>query len=145
MKKKYAILFFIAGLAILLLIQKKVVIPFVTEIDSSDLFLVDSKDQSSQIPISTPMTNLAYSHCNNYIKSKLDSETSVIFPEKPLYAWSLGGYQYVINGETELTSPTTSTITKKYICRIHYKNGDNEEGSLDFNNWSIEGLSGLDL
>jgi hypothetical protein len=108
------------------------------------LFLVESKDQGGQTSISTPLTGLAYTHCNNYIKSQLGSDVSVSFPEKPLNAWSLGNYQYVINAEIDITSATASTISKKYVCRITYKNGDNEEGSLDFANWSIEGLSGLD-
>ncbi len=119
--------------------------PFVYKVIQSDLFLVDSKDQGGQTPISTPLTGLAFKHCNNYIKSKLGSDLSISFPEKPLNAWSLGNYQYVINAEIDITSPTAGTTTKKYACRINYKNGDNDEGSLDFTNWSIEGLSGLDL
>ncbi len=142
--KKYSILIFIVGLSTLLLIQKELVMPFVYKVVQSDLFLVDSKDQGGQISISTPLTGLAYTHCNKYIKSKLGPDVSINFPEKPLNAWSLGNYQYVINAEIDITSATTSLATKKYVCRINYKNGDNEEGSLDFANWSIEGLSGLD-
>ncbi|WP_333879302.1 hypothetical protein [Methylobacter sp.] len=142
--KKYSIIIFIAALSTLLLIQSKVIMPFVYKVIQSDLFLVDSKDQGGQSPISTPLTKLAFTHCNSYIKSKLGPDTSINFPEKPLNAWSLGNYQYVINAEIDITNTTASTITKKYICRINYKNGDNDEGSLDFSNWSIEGLSGLD-
>ncbi len=142
--KKYSILIFIASLAILLLIQKELIMPFVYKVIQSDLFLVDSKDQGGQTPISTPLTGLAFTHCNNYIKSKLGSDVSINFPEKPLNAWSLGNYQFIVNAEIDITSTTTGTITKKYVCRINYKNGDNDEGALDFANWSIEGLSGLD-
>ncbi|TAK65265.1 hypothetical protein [Methylobacter sp.] len=142
--KKYSLIIFIVALATLLLIQKEVVLPFVLKVVSSDLFLIDSKDQGGQTPISTPLTGLAYMHCNNHIKSKLGPDVSISFPEKPLNAWSLGNYQYIINGEIDITSTTANTITKKYVCRITYKNGDNEEGSLDFSNWTIEGLSGLD-
>ena len=142
--KKYSILIFIICLGALLLFQKEVVMPFVYKVIQSDLFLVESKDQGGQTSISTPLTGLAYTHCNNYIKSQLGPDVSVSFPEKPLNAWSLGNYQYVINAEIAITSTTASTIPKKYVCRITYKNGDNEEGSLDFANWSIEGLSGLD-
>lgn len=142
--KKYTLLIFIAGLATLLLIQKEFVMPFVYKVVQSDLFLIDSKDQGGQTPISTPLTGLAFTHCNSYIKSKLGPDTTIHFSEKPLNAWSLGNYQYVINGEVNITNPTTNTITKKYVCRINYKNSDNEEGALDFANWSIEGLSGLD-
>ncbi|WP_340122378.1 hypothetical protein [Methylobacter svalbardensis] len=142
--KKYSILIFIVSLVALILFQHKVIMPFVYKVIQSDLFLVDSKDQGSQLPISTPLSEIAFMHCNNYIKSKLGSDVSVSFADKPLNAWSLGNYQYVINAEIDITSPTASTITKKYACRINYKNGDNDEGSLDFANWSVEGLSGLD-
>ncbi|MGZ5075645.1 MAG: hypothetical protein ACXV9R_03400 [Methylobacter sp.] len=142
--KKYSLIIFIAALATLLLIQSKVVMPFVYKIVQSDLFLIDSKDQGSQSPISTASTQLAFTHCNNYIKSKLGPDVSITFPEKPLNAWSLGNYQYVINAEIDITSTTANATTKKYVCRINYKNGDNNEGALDFANWSIEGLSGLD-
>ena len=142
--KKYSILIFIVGLSTLLLLQSKVIMPFVYKVIQSDLFLVDSKDQGGQSPISTPLTGLAFMHCNNYIKSRLGPNVSINFSEKPINAWSLGNYQYVINAEIDVTSATASTLTKKYVCRINYKNGDNSEGSLDFANWSIEGLSGLD-
>ena len=142
--KKYSILIFIISLGALLIFQKEVVMPFVYKVIQSDLFLVESKDQGGQTSISTPLTGLAYTHCNNHIKSLLGSDVSISFPEKPINAWSLGNYQYVINAEIDITSATASTISKKYVCRITYKNGDNEEGSLDFANWSIEGLSGLD-
>ncbi len=142
--KKYSLLIFIAGLATLLVLQKNVIMPFVYKVVQSDLFLVDSKDQGGQVAISTPLTGLAFTHCNSHIKSKFGPNVSINFPNKPLNAWSLGNYQYVINAEINITNTTASTITKKYVCRINYKNGDNEEGSLDPNNWSIEGLSGLD-
>jgi len=142
--KKYSIIIFIVALSTLLLIQSKVIMPFVYKVVQSDLFLVDSKDQGGQSPISTPLTKLAFMHCNSYIKSKLGPDVSISFPEKPLNAWSLGNYQYIINAEIDITSAAANTTTKKYVCRINYKNGDNDEGSLDFVNWSIEGLSGLD-
>ncbi|WP_262965297.1 hypothetical protein [Methylobacter psychrophilus] len=112
--------------------------PFIYKTAASDLFLVDSKDQASPIAISTPMSGIAFTHCNNYIKSELGPDTTVAFPEKPLNAWTLGNYQYLISAEV-----TVSNSTKKYACRITYNNGDNEEGSLDFDNWSIIGLSGV--
>ena len=142
--KKFSIIIFLVSLIALLLVQKELVMPFVYKVVQSDLFLVDSKDQGSQKPITSALTELAFKHCNSYIKSKLGPDASISFHEKPLNAWSLGNYQYVINGEIDITSATASTVTKKYVCRINYKNGDNDEGSLDYSNWSIEGLSGLD-
>jgi hypothetical protein len=142
--KKYRIFLFIAGLIVLLLSQYKLLMPFIYKVVSSDLFLVESKDQASQLPISTPLSGIAFMHCNNYIKSELGPDVTVTFSEKPLNAWTLGNYQYLINAEATITSDAASTSTKKYTCRITYNNGDNDEGALDYENWSIIGISGLD-
>jgi len=141
--KKYRTLIFIAGFAILLLSQYKLIMPFIYKVIASDLFLVDSKDQASQIAISTPLSAIAFMHCNNYIKSELGPDVTVVFPEKPLNAWTLGNYQFLISSEVTITSDTASTNTKKYACRITYDNGDNEEGAVDFENWSVIGVSGI--
>lgn len=141
--KKYPVLILIVGLIALILFQQKAVMPVVWRVIQSDLFLIKSNDIADMAPISTPLTGLAYAHCNTYIKSKLSPDTSISFPEKPLNAWSIGNYQYVINAEVDITTPA-NTSTKKYVCRINYKNGDTEEGSVDFANWSIEGLTGID-
>src|SRR5664279_220012 len=124
--KKYRTLLFIAGLAILLLTQYKVIMPFAYKVAASDLFLVDSKDQASQVAISTPLSGIAFMHCNNYIKSELGPDVTVIFPEKPINAWTLGNYEYLISAEVTITSNTASTSTKKYACLITYNKGDNE-------------------
>ena len=118
--------------------------PFIYKIAASDLFLIDSKDQASQLPISTHLSNIAFMHCNNYIKSELGPDVTISFPEKPLNAWTLGNYQYLVSAEVNINSDGAKTSTKKYACRITYNNGDNEEGALDDENWSIIGISGFD-
>ncbi|MDD2724951.1 MAG: hypothetical protein PHH59_13135 [Methylovulum sp.] len=142
--KNHPILKLIIGLAALLLIQQKVVMPLVYEVIKSDMFLVDSNDKASQLPISTHLTEIAFTHCNQYIKSKLDPNLAITYPEKPINAWSLGNYQYVINAEITISSEPSKSSTKKYACRITYNNGDNQDGVSDFDNWTIDGLSGLD-
>ncbi len=142
--KKYRIYIFIAGLLILLLSQYKLLMPYIYKVVASDLFLVDSKDQASPLPISTPLSGIAFMHCNNYIKSELGPDVTVTFPEKPLNAWTSGNYQYLISAEYTITDKTANANTKKYTCQITYNNGDNEEGALDFKNWSIIGLTGVD-
>jgi hypothetical protein len=143
--KKYSLLILIAGLAVLIYTQQKFIMPFVLDVVKSDLFLVESKDQASQLPVSTSLTDLAYLHCNSHIKSEFGSDLSLSFPEKAINVWTLGNYHYVVNGEVNVTLNDTSTSnTKKYVCRIDYDNGDNQEGALEFDNWSIEGIDGLD-
>lgn len=138
--RKHRIIILIAGLLILSISQQKFIMPFIYDVIKSDLFLVDSKDKGSDLPISTPLSNIAFLHCNNYIKSKAAADTSVSFAEKPLKAWDIGNYQYVINAEINMTSNSVTT-TKKYTCRITYNNGDNEENALNIENWSIIGVS----
>jgi hypothetical protein len=142
--QKYRKYLFIAAFALLLLSQYKVVMPFIYKVAASDLFLVDSKDQASQSPISTPLSAIAYMHCNHYIRSELGPEAVVTFPEKPLNAWTLGNYEYLIHGEFGVTDKTSAADSKKYTCRITYNNGDDQEGILDFSNWSIVGVSGVE-
>lgn len=141
--KKYRSFLFIAGITVLFLVLYKVIMPFVYKVVASDLFLVDSKDQASRLPISTPLSAIAFMHCNNYIKSELGSDVTITFPEKPLNAWTQGNYHYLIRAEVTITDDKANTSTKKYLCQITYDNGDNEEGALDIENWSIVGLSGL--
>jgi hypothetical protein len=140
--KKYRILILVVGLLVLSISQQKFLMPLVYDVIKSDLFLVDSKDQGSDKPISTPLSNIAFMHCNNYIKSKATPDESISFTEKPLKAWDLGNYQYVINAEINVTSNSITT-TKKYTCRITYNNGDNEEDALNIDNWSIIGVTDL--
>ena len=142
--KKYRNLLFIAIFLLLLLSQYKVVMPFIYKVAASDLFLVDSKDQASQSPISTPLSAIAYMHCNHYIRSELGPDAVVTFPEKALTAWTLGNYEYLIHGEFGVTDKASVSGNKKYTCRITYNNGDDQEGILDFSNWSIVGVSGVD-
>jgi hypothetical protein len=141
--KKYSILFLIAGIAALLLITQKIILPLVYDVAKSDAFLIESKDQGSQMPLKNSMTALAFMHCNNYIKAELGADFTITFPEKPLNSWSLGNYEYVVNAEATITN-ASNTTTKKYACRIAYENGDNLDGAHDFSNWSIVGIDGID-
>jgi hypothetical protein len=141
--KKYFFLTLIAGLAVLIFFQQKVIMPLVLDVIKSDAFLMENKDLPSQLPVSTALTSLAFAHCNSYIKTELGPDVTVVFSEKPINVWTLGNYHYVVNADITITHDLSDSSTKKYACRIDYKNGDNEEGALDFNNWSIEGIDGL--
>lgn len=118
--------------------------PLVQDVIKSDAFLVDSKDEGSQLPISTELSNVAFMHCNNYIKSEIDSEMTITFSEKPINVWSLGNYQFMVNAEFNIVDKNGGSIMKKYVCRITYDNGENQEGALDFDNWSVIGVSGIE-
>jgi hypothetical protein len=138
--KKYPVLLFIAGLAILIILQSEIIMPLINKVVQSDLFLVESKDEGSQMAISNTMTDTAFMHCNTHIKSQVKNDALISFPQKPINVWSIGNYQYVVNAEYSTTKEDQTTINK-YACRITYKYGDSTEGAADFNNWEVIGLS----
>jgi hypothetical protein len=142
--KKYSLLVLIVGLGLLIFFQNKVIMPLVNDVIKSDAFLVDTKDQGSQLPISTELGDIAFMHCNNYIKSELDSDQSVEFSEKPLKVWSLGNYQFMVNAEITIGDKSGGGIAQKYLCRITYDEGENQEGAMDFDNWTLVGISGIE-
>ncbi len=134
--KKYRLLLLVVGLLVLTISQQKLIMPLVYDVIKSGLFLVDSKDKGSDLPISTPLSNIAFTHCNNHIKSTHPADTVVTFAEQPLRAWSLGNYQFMISSEIKIGQEN-----KKYVCRITYNKGDNEEDALNIKNWTIVGVS----
>jgi hypothetical protein len=141
---KYSLLVLIVGLGLLIFFQNKVIMPLVSDVIKSDAFLVDTKDQGSQLPISTELGDIAFMHCNNYIKSELDSDQAVEFSEKPLKVWSLGNYQFMVNAEITINDKAGGATSQKYLCRITYDDGENQEGAMDFDNWTLVGLSGIE-
>lgn len=139
--KKYRIIVLIVGLLVLSLSQYKFLMPVIYDVVKSDLFLVDSNDMGSDLPISTPLSNIAFTHCNNYIKSKSAPDETITFTEKPLKAWDMGNYQYLINAEINSGTAAAASVSKQYTCRITYEKADNEEDALNIDNWSIIGVA----
>jgi len=142
MNKKKIIVFAIC-LAGLLALQIKLLLPFLYDIAASDLFLVESKDDASSMPISNDMTSLAFSYCNQHISSKIDSDTTASFAKQPTNAWSIGNYEYIINADVEIAPKDTPSSIHHYVCRIQYANGDDVSGANDAQNWSVEGFTGV--
>lgn len=142
MNKK--VILFIIGLAALLAFQIKVVMPVVYDIIASDFFMEDSGDEENRISTSNLLTNAAYDQCNDYIEKEFSPEISVTFPDKSLNAFSLGNFQYVINADITILPENAAPYSKRYVCRIKYLQGSDNMGLADSENWSIDGLSGLD-
>ena len=133
-----------ASVIAIVVFQRDVLIPFAKDTAKSDLFLIESKDQGSMITQSNDMTQFAFQHCNTHLKADLDEKTTVILPEKPLNAWSLGNYEYVVSAEADVSHEGAAAKKHKYVCRISYKNGDDTSGAKEFENWSLDGLSKVD-
>jgi hypothetical protein len=133
-----------ASVITLVLFQRELLIPLAKDAAKSDLFLVDTKDQGSMIAQSNEMTQFAFQHCNTHLKANLDPKTTVVLPEKPLNAWSLGAYEYVVSAEADVSHEGEAAKKHKYVCRISYQNGDDTSGAAEFKNWSLDGLSKIE-
>lgn len=134
----------IASVIALVLLQREILIPMAKDAAKSDLFLIDSNDQASMMSQSNDMTQFAFQHCNTHLKADLDSDITVTLPEKPLNAWSLGNYEYVVSAEADVAHKGEAAKKHKYVCRISYQNGDDTSGAAEFKNWSLDGLSKID-
>jgi hypothetical protein len=141
MNKKRLIALLVSAIALIVL-QREFLIPMAKDVATkTDLFLIDSNDQASMMTQSNEMTQFAFTHCNTHLKAELEGkDVTLTLPEKPLNAWSLGNYEYVVSAEAGI-SATDPNLKHKYVCRISYKNGDDTSGAASFDNWSLDGLS----
>jgi len=135
---------FIVCLGGLFAFQAKVILPFVHKVVASSLFLEDTGDEENRISTSNLLTDSAFDQCNSHIKVKFSPDYSITFPEKAINAFSLGNFQYVINADIEIQPNQGTPISRKYVCRIKYLEGGDKSGINDSDNWSVDGLSGLD-
>ena len=142
--KKLKMFLFIISLIALLAFQAKVVLPFVQDIASSNLFMEDTGDEENRTSTLNGMTEAAFSQCNEYIATEILPETTLTFPLNPLNAFSLGAFQYVINADVEIIPANAASFTRRYVCRIKYLNGSDQLGVAQSENWSVYATSGLD-
>jgi hypothetical protein len=135
--KLLGLIVFVIGLYVILI---KVVIPITYNAAKSDLYLDGSDDNGSQFAVSSPMSDMAYKHCNTYIEKELDDGLTATFAPQTINAWDIGSYIFLVNGEIEIRDQNGASTLKKYVCRIKYGEGDQSI----FDNWSVYGVSGLD-
>ena len=135
--KLLGLLLFLIGLYVVL---NKVIIPFTFDVAKSDLYLDGSNDNPDLYPVNSPMSEMAYKHCNTYITQDLADDLTPIFPPQPIKAWDIGSYTFLVNGEVELQNQEGVSTFKKYLCRIKFDEGDQNA----YENWSVYGISGLD-
>jgi hypothetical protein len=143
MNTQLKIALFVISLIALLAFQSKLVMPVVYKIIASDIFLEDTDDVGSQLPVTTKMTQLAFEQCNAQITKDMGSKFSVNFPKEPIQAWDIGNYNYIVNADIGITPKNAANFTKRYACNIRYKNKGDMTGVSEADNWSVDGLSGL--
>jgi len=139
-----SLLIFLLGVIILLTFQAKVIMPIAEDVASSGIFLEDTGDEENRVSSINAMTNAAYQQCNTYITNELDTDLMLTFTEMPLNAFSLGGFQYVINADIEISPPDSASYNRRYVCRIKYLNGADKTEINNPESWEITGISGID-
>ncbi|NOQ77040.1 MAG: hypothetical protein GQ475_04465 [Methylococcaceae bacterium] len=141
---KSKLLLLIVGLIILLTFQAKVLMPYIYEIAASDLFLEDSGDEANRQSTSNTMTIAAFSQCNSYIANHELSDYTVTSSQASINAFSLGNFRYVVNADIGIQPSDSASFTRRYVCRIKYANDEDNTDISNPDNWSVEGLSGLE-
>jgi len=139
---KYLIKFILvlASFAFLVILTRDGIMPQVYDFVSSDAMLVDSDDLGDQRALDdTDLTRSAHAHCNTLIHEKYGSDYTLSMPLQALNIWDLGDYDYVVNGEANVSDGGAS-IAQKYVCRIKFDEGDTN----DIDNWSLYDISGFD-
>ncbi|MDD4914550.1 MAG: hypothetical protein PHW13_05880 [Methylococcales bacterium] len=138
------ILLFVVCLVGLLALQIKYILPLMYDVAGSDLFLVESKDNASPLPVNNEMTTFAFAHCNTLIKKELGEDKAVSFAAQPTNIWTLGNYEYIVNADVEITPKEAPSALHHYVCRIQYSKGDDVSEAGNIEEWDLQGVSGLD-
>lgn len=118
--------------------------PFLYKVAASDLFLENSGDEANRNSSENIMTTAAFSQCNAYIANNVLADHTVVFNERAINAFSLGSFQYVINADVEIQPTNAASFNRRYVCRIKFLNGDDTTELSNPDNWSTNGISGLD-
>jgi hypothetical protein len=124
--------------------QSKVVMPIVYDIVASDLFLEDTGDEKNDKSATNIMTMAAFDQCNNYIASETLPDHTLVFQDTFVNAFGLGAHHYVLNADVEIQSENDPIVTKRYLCKIKYSEGNDTSGINISDNWYVIGISGLD-
>lgn len=123
------ILFVIAAYVFLI----KGVRPFLEDVVSSDLFLVQSDDPAETFAeVSNEKSRIAALQCNQHLRNNYEGIAIGELTEEDYTAWALGNYTYLINTSTGGQSSADPT-KEKFVCKIHWIEGD----PLEFENWEI--------
>ncbi len=136
-KVKSLITFFVFLIAAYVLLIKGIT-PFVTEVATSDLFLIQSDDPAEKFTsVKNEKTQAAVAHCSQHLQENFDLAPSARLDTNEYTAWALGNYTYIIKSYVISSGTTQDPANKLFACRIQYEGGD--EYSAE--NWSISQFS----
>lgn len=144
MNAKYKYVILAGGIFTICLFTYKGAVPLAYQAAQSSLFMKDTEDEGSREATTNEHTDSAFNQCNEFIKDKLGSTKTIGFSPKPINAWGLGDYEYLINADATISDNSNPATTERYACRIHYDKGNDSTGLSNKDNWSILGVSGIE-
>ncbi len=135
MKQKLTSIFFLLVFVVAAYVFLiKGVTPFVEEVVSSDLFLVQSDDPAEQFSrVSNEKSKLAALQCNQYFRDNYEGATIGELSDDDYVAWALGNYTYIINTTDTSNQAGADQSKDKFACTIQWIEGD----PLDYDNWEV--------
>lgn len=107
--------------------------PFLEEVVSSDLFLVQTDDPAEKFSkVSNDKSKLAALQCNQYLRDNYEGAAIGELSEEDYTAWALGNYSYIISTrEDDNVAPNPAR--DDFVCTIQWLEGD----PLEFDSWEI--------
>lgn len=112
----------------------KGITPFVVDVLSSDLFLVQTDDPAEKFSkVSNEKSRLAALQCNQHLRNNYEGTSVGELSEDDYTAWALGNYSYIIT-TTGTPNPGGADQSKdKFVCTIQWIEGD----PLEYDSWEV--------
>lgn len=108
--------------------------PFLEEVVSSDLFLVDSDDPADKnYKVSNENSRMAAIQCNQYLRNNYEGVSIGELSDDDYTAWALGNYTYVINTNA-LSADAINATKERFVCTIKWLGDDPLE---EYDNWEV--------
>ena len=134
--RAWSITLLILFIALLYVLQQKVITPMVMKVVESDFFFEKDEEQEELGKISNARSDQAFAQCKNVMVTEKHVPETAQFADKEYEAWALGGRTYLIRSHVNVTNPEKGAADRKYACKIKYKGG--ELG--DEKNWDVLGV-----
>lgn len=130
-RTKFSGLLLIAFIISLYFLQNKAITPFVESMAKSELFM-ETPDPSVQ----QDHTKVALSHCQSFVRNKLDDNASLQFEVGQAQSWELSPGRYLVRSSVTAPDDSGKPAQKKFACNMQFNGGD--DAVLE--NWTLEGL-----
>ena len=130
-RMKYSGLLLVAFIVGLYFFQNKAVMPFVEGVVESDAF-----DTSSDELAGKDLSQVALSHCVEFVRDNLGLDRILQFGSGDSKAWEIAAGRYLVSSYVIEQDESGKQVRKNFACNVQYSGGD----EMDQDNWSLQGL-----